>query len=82
MVTKTIKLAGNFKITRDKIIYVQNYLRAGRKNCNFDQARVDQFTVLFIPVSDGSRYKTNCDFETAIQHFSKFLAHDIDFPVF
>ena len=27
------------------------------------------FTVLFILINDGSRYKTNCDFETAIPHY-------------
>ena len=51
---KDYKTCGEFQIIRDKIIYVQNYL------C----------TVLFIPIRDGSRYKTNCDFETAIPHFS------------
>ena len=38
---KDYKTCGEFQITRDNIIYVQNYLRAGRKNCNFDQALVD-----------------------------------------
>ena len=38
---KDCKTCPEFQIIRDKIIYVQNHLRAGRKNCNFDQARVD-----------------------------------------
>ena len=37
-----------------------------RENWNFDQAL---FIVLFILVMAGSRYKTNCDFETAILHY-------------
>ena len=35
---KDYKTWGEFQITRDKIIYLQNYLRAGRNNC---KARVD-----------------------------------------
>ena len=38
---KNYETCGEFQITRDKIIYVQNYLHAGKKNWNFDQARVD-----------------------------------------
>ena len=38
---KDYKTCGEFQITREKIIYEQNYLRAGRNNCNFDQGRVD-----------------------------------------
>ena len=41
----------------------------GRENLNFDQAQFDYFTVLFILINDGSRYKTNCDFEKAIPHY-------------
>ena len=39
MVTDYIT-CGEFQITRDKIIYVQNYLRAVRKNCNYVDCNV------------------------------------------
>ena len=59
-----------FQITRDKIVYTRHCYHAyvSQVERNFDQARTDLFTVLFILVMVES-LNEKCDFETPIPHY-------------
>ena len=73
--TKHYEIAGKFQISSDEIyLSVTNVTMdtfAGGKNIHFDPVRNDSLIV------DESRYKTNCDLETAIPHYTDGAGRNI-----